>query len=643
MSLPLYGLPKLSVDPALYLPLWRGTFLDHSGNGNVVSVVGSPNWISSGGIVRFAMPSGSRISVADAAILRGDTWTVFIHGTMWDRFIGTGMVFQKRDAGSSQLEIRKVSATRLGLAGGTSVVDWNPTPGTKNICVVAADGETPRLYVDGAFYSEFNTSISVVANTAPVSIGGHYAGGLPSGSPNSLVLAYPGTLSADEISQLHVASDQLRSPMLPYDRRYFDTAPKAGPGANVIGAWNPGEVRGGQIADESGDTHHLTVSGAVAPVETPLGRAADMDTNGQGKVAPSPTVPTSGSLEIVYAPKSTSSPASGVIFEAADGTRRLIVLRLGTSLRFGYYDGATMHPASIASALAAGRLTHMVITWSGSTINVYLDGVLQTAGASVPGTSGVVALAVGSQQDDTLFEPGTYVAVRLLDVVLTSADAQARYLEFAKQQVYEQDFTQVPPTVSNVGAGAVIPGTDYTVESGTFKVGENSDGEKYLECVTAGHLTRPSSLVEGTFEFELYKGVATNQPVVSFVSSDRTRGALAGGYAYGIQMNIGTLARILCTEKNGGGPFNNWYTDTGYVATDSVRYRFRTTRSREGIMTVYIKGGTFTDWTVVDTTGGMGSNPFTDTTITESSFMVFDLGSGDRIYLDRQYYGVVAP
>ena len=47
---------------------------------------------------------------------------------------------------------------------------------------------------------------------------------------------------------------------------------------------------------------------------------------------------------------------------------------------------------------------------------------------------------------------------------------------------------------------------------------------------------------------------------------------------------------------------------------------------------VFIKGGSFgDDWTLVDTTGGSGSNPVTDATYTTSEYLVADLDAGDRI------------
>ena len=50
---------------------------------------------------------------------------------------------------------------------------------------------------------------------------------------------------------------------------------------------------------------------------------------------------------------------------------------------------------------------------------------------------------------------------------------------------------------------------------------------------------------------------------------------------------------------------------------------------------VFIKGGSFGDtetgWTLVDTTGGSGTNPVNDSTYTTSAYMVADLDAGDLI------------
>ena len=67
-----------------------------------------------------------------------------------------------------------------------------------------------------------------------------------------------------------------------------------------------------------------------------------------------------------------------------------------------------------------------------------------------------------------------------------------------------------------------------------------------------------------------------------------------------------------------------------YIAINTW-YRIRITRSTSGVFTVYILGGNFTNWTLVSTTGGSGTNPVTDNTYTTSSYFVMDLDANDRV------------
>jgi len=61
-------------------------------------------------------------------------------------------------------------------------------------------------------------------------------------------------------------------------------------------------------------------------------------------------------------------------------------------------------------------------------------------------------------------------------------------------------------------------------------------------------------------------------------------------------------------------------------------YNIKITRSEVGIFTSYIRGGAFgNNWTLINVTGGTGTNPFTDNTITASNYFVLDLDAGDKI------------
>ena len=60
-------------------------------------------------------------------------------------------------------------------------------------------------------------------------------------------------------------------------------------------------------------------------------------------------------------------------------------------------------------------------------------------------------------------------------------------------------------------------------------------------------------------------------------------------------------------------------------------YRIKITRTQSGVITFYIKGGTYgNNWVLVSTTNGAGTNPITDNTYLASNFLVVDIDAGDR-------------
>jgi len=81
-----------------------------------------------------------------------------------------------------------------------------------------------------------------------------------------------------------------------------------------------------------------------------------------------------------------------------------------------------------------------------------------------------------------------------------------------------------------------------------------------------------------------------------------------------------------------GGGTSLFQTATSYISINAW-YKIKVTRTTDGEFTVYIKGGDFGNdaWTLVDVTGGSGSNPCTDGTYSESNYFVCDIDSGDRI------------
>jgi len=71
-----------------------------------------------------------------------------------------------------------------------------------------------------------------------------------------------------------------------------------------------------------------------------------------------------------------------------------------------------------------------------------------------------------------------------------------------------------------------------------------------------------------------------------------------------------------------------WSTDINYL-TDGEKYRIKVVRTALGEFTTYIKGGIYTNYTLV--VPSSGTNPVVDTTYTSSNFVSFDLDTGDEV------------
>ncbi len=187
-------------------------------------------------------------------------------------------------------------------------------------------------------------------------------------------------------------------------------------------------------------------------------------------------------------------------------------------------------------------------------------------------------------------------------------------------------------TLANQTSGK-LSNTPYTIESGTWALNEDAaTGERYIQCVASGLISRRNLEAYGTWEVGLYHCDACTTRF-GFAMPDRTA-ASAGGF----RLEVGPTENVRIIE-NGVAVLTQAL--AAYVLPTTA-YRYRVTRSVLGVMTTYIKGGSFTNWTLLDSSGG-GSNPATSPGITTSLHSAFDFDVGDRLYLDRQTAGVVSP
>ena len=155
-------------------------------------------------------------------------------------------------------------------------------------------------------------------------------------------------------------------------------------------------------------------------------------------------------------------------------------------------------------------------------------------------------------------------------------------------------------------------------------------GTKYLECTSNGTIAIPSKQAYGTWEFDFNK---KSDIFIGFVKTDTL-----DGYTDGLSLGIydDNTIRLLKSGSSGSG----FRTKTDYI-NDYTYYSIKITRELNGLITVYIKGGSFgDDYVLISTTGGVGSNPRIISDYTTSSYFIFSSNSGDKIANIKIYDGV---
>ena len=178
-----------------------------------------------------------------------------------------------------------------------------------------------------------------------------------------------------------------------------------------------------------------------------------------------------------------------------------------------------------------------------------------------------------------------------------------------------------------------IPNTPIKIYSGTWSVlTENVtyNGEtklcKVLKCDSAGFVHIDNSMMTGDFEEDAY---GTWEWLVYHSASSMTRVGLISSKYYGIfnpgyRIDLDSTERIFFIESYVGTKFE---TVVNYLHENDW-FKFRFTRNKsDGQFYGYV------DDTLIDVTGGSGTNPVTDNTTTESKYFVLDFDGGDKIVL----------
>ncbi len=378
----------------------------------------------------------------------------------------------------------------------------------------------------------------------------------------------------------------------------------------------------GLMADLSGNGNNGTITAAVSS-EGVFGKSMDFS-NVVSLITKSDTTSLSLTTDMSFSFWIRRKTAAGNQRIIEKGTNGYQIYMSTATLLFGKDGIGTIASGSIGTE---DIWKHIVVTYNNTTAKIYLDTVSidgattqrsieDTATALVVGGNGVTSC--GGFLDD----------VRIYNEVISDAKIAELYSEGAKKLNFHQSMTDVPPTLANLTvAQDRIGKTDFKVSTGQWKVSEDSNGKKWIECVSTGTAYMESTQAYGTWLWDMNKQ-GEGSTTTFLMMADVIGGTEATGQdGYSLQMN--SEERTLMRKSVNGTHSANSYTAASYinVLTD---YKFAVTRRYDGQFSHYIKGGIYTDWTLTDVSGGGGTNPWSDNNVKTSKYICLTANNVDK-------------
>jgi len=184
-----------------------------------------------------------------------------------------------------------------------------------------------------------------------------------------------------------------------------------------------------------------------------------------------------------------------------------------------------------------------------------------------------------------------------------------------------------------------LSNTAWRINSGAWQVKEDADG-KWIECMTSGVLYQPSPQAYGTWEFDVNKVPDTATTIIAFNAD--VAGAWNAPGQDGYFISLSSSEKFTLQKLTNGAAAILGITGIDYVAIDTW-YTIRVTRRYDGQFTAYIRGGALAKWTLIDVSGGSGSNPVIDASHTSTKYIILDTSAGAQIRNLKTYFGVVPP
>jgi hypothetical protein len=615
----------------LHLPFYKKTLLDDSGySHNVASIYNGAVWKKANKRTGAAFASNGYAVVADTVNLRTTSCFIWWFGSL-DTFANGGSnirLLSKRDAGGSDFDFYVSSAGAMAFHTGSSSSTLSTTTLNKKFFAVrqSASGY-PEFFVDGLYIGLGATSLTKNADDAPLSIG-NYSPSPTVGNINPTFdcgIINTSAITNQEIAQLYEDLMAEQSAGDPKPRNYKGFMPPIE--ASCLLAYDMAtRTTDGKLADLSGNGKNITYTqGSLARTRSGYPSVSLVAASTATFTATS--LGTTHTLELIADDWNVDSM---LLLNPADPSNVFAC----------FYDTATIYYTNDARTFVpwvVGSMTtgehHIVIDRNGTSVTLYLDGVNMTTKTLGNNT----ILTVGALAAAGYPFTGKRGYMQVYSTSKGATWASNRYKQYAEKIIYNPQPEYYLPTLANVSAGA-LSNTGFEAVSGSFKVSEDSSKKKWIECVTAGLGYVQQTNAYGTFVLEFQIDTLADEMYLTFIADAKESrdGANQDGY----YMVVAGDGRVGVGETVSGSLTSKGLSAAGYVALNTP-YKYAISRSLAGIFYQYIKGGIYTNWTLVSAVGGLGSNPFTDTTTTSSKYLTAYLAAGNKFRLLGIHQGLL--
>lgn len=463
--------------------------------------------------------------------------------------VGEYMLLMHRDSSSSDTDLRFYMNNSIRVTWSNSEIDTN-----WHLITATYDGSTAKIFFDGKERASASISITLSNSSQNFSIGRDNAPLYYWGGQIDEVKFYNYALSSDEIrleyNQGKTAvfgalstSDDGKTASFSTSRAYCvpgDTSTCNAP----VGEWKLDEHTGTSTYDTSGNANTGSFSSTPLWVPGKNGSALKFDgTDDYVNLGSSSTFALSSFTVSAWVKKNTSNTIDAIVWHGNDSVNtsyRLLTLSDGTPQFTAGNSGSNPYSVIGSTALTNNIWYHLSMTFDGSTLKGYVNGMLVGSDSIGSYATGSVETNIGRHPNVSFpyYLDGTVDQVRIYDFAQTQAQVVWDYNRGDPIAWYKLDEC-TGPTVNDSS------GNSY---SGTITIGGGGSQTSIGTCVTSSTAwgNGANAKINSGLNFDGNDDYATSNP-------DFNPGTNNFSFALWAKTSETNTDRLLLNSWNGSG------------------------------------------------------------------------------------------